>query len=153
MLDALSDLDSDHSQRAITDRVLLAEKPETHMAERYLLHVAGKDEPPCEVSNLQSMQHSCNFANEFSSFCFLCVCVCVFAVVVVVTVMMILAVMVMMVLVVVVMIVLVVVVDGVGISCGSVGDCVLFPFISYAFKSFYHSCLLFLRCSFPSCRI
>ena len=137
MLDALSDLDSDHSQRAITDRVLLAEKPETHMAERYLLHVAGKDEPPCEVSNLQSMQNFCNFANEFSFFLFP-LCVCVFAVVVVVTVMMVLTVMVMMVLAVVVMIVLVVVVDGVGIRCGSVGDCVLFPFISYVFKSSFY---------------
>ena len=44
----------------------------------------------------------------------------------------------MMVLVVVVMIVLVVVVDGVGIGCGSVSDCVLFPFISYVFKSSFY---------------
>ena len=41
----------------------------------------------------------------------------------------------MMVLVVVVMIVSVIVVDCVGIGCGSVGGCVLFPFISYVFKS------------------
>ena len=55
-----------------------------------------------------------------------------------VTVMMVLVIVFMILLVVVVMIVLVVVVDGVGISCGSVGDCVLFPFISYIFKcSFY----------------
>ena len=33
---------------------------------------------------------------------------------------------------------LVVVVDGVGIGCGSVGDCVLFPFISYIFKSSFY---------------
>ena len=45
---------------------------------------------------------------------------------------------VMMVLMVVVMIVLVVVVDGVGIGWGSVGDCVLFPFISYILKSSFY---------------
>ena len=44
----------------------------------------------------------------------------------------------MMVLVVLVMIVLVVVVDGVGIGCGGFGDCVLFPFISYIFKSSFY---------------
>ena len=65
----------------------------------------------------------------------LCVC---FLMVVVVTVLMVLVVVVMIVLVAVVMIVLVVVVDGIDIGCGSVGDCVLFPFISYVFKkSFY----------------
>ena len=52
--------------------------------------------------------------------------------------MMVLVVTVMMVLVVVVMIVLVVVVDGVGIGWGSVGDCVLFAFISYIFKSSFY---------------
>ena len=36
------------------------------------------------------------------------------------------------------MIVLVVVVDGVGIGCESFGDCVLFPFISYVFKSSFY---------------
>ena len=41
-------------------------------------------------------------------------------------------------LVVVVMIVLVVGVDGVGIGYGGVGDCVLFPFISYIFKSSFY---------------
>ncbi|GFR58890.1 hypothetical protein ElyMa_005371200 [Elysia marginata] len=57
ILDALSDLDSDFSRKAITDRVLLAEKPETSLAERFLLHVAGKDEPPCDyvVSALESI--------------------------------------------------------------------------------------------------
>ena len=58
--------------------------------------------------------------------------------VLVVVVMMVLVVVVMMVLVVVVMIVLVVVVDGVGFGCGSVGDCVSFPFISYVFKSSFY---------------
>ena len=53
---------------------------------------------------------------------FFSLCVCVFEVVLVVVVMM----------------VLVVVVDGVGIGCGSVGGCVLFPFISYVFKSSFY---------------
>ena len=43
-----------------------------------------------------------------------------------------------MVVVVVVMIVLVVVVDGVCVGCDSVGDCVLFPFISYVFESSFY---------------
>ncbi|GFO16169.1 protein jagged-2 [Plakobranchus ocellatus] len=57
MLDALSDLDSDFSQRAVADRVLLVERPESTMAERFLLHVAGRDAPPCDyvLSTLESI--------------------------------------------------------------------------------------------------